>query len=134
MNFLANPVCSWYQESFLGGSHRKESTYNAGDSVQSLSWEKPLEEEMATHASILTRESHGERSLAGYSSQGCKDLDTTQQLTLLTFYRIRTALTLHSSMSAHLRSRSETSESKGRSVMSDSSGPHGLYSLWDSLG
>ena len=74
MNFLANPVCSWYQESFLGGSHRKESTYNAGDSVQSLSWEKPLEEEMATHASILARESH-----KLYSPWGPKELDMTER-------------------------------------------------------
>ena len=35
--------------------------------VQSLSQEDPLEEEMATHANILPRESHEERSLAGYS-------------------------------------------------------------------
>ena len=53
MNFLANPVCSWYLESFPGGSHSKESTYNAGDPVQSLSWKEPLGEEMATHSSIL---------------------------------------------------------------------------------
>ena len=28
---------------------------------------RPLEEEMATHSSILARASHGQRSLAGYS-------------------------------------------------------------------
>ena len=33
--------------------------------VQPLSWEDPLEEEMVTHYSILSRESHGQRSLAG---------------------------------------------------------------------
>ena len=33
--------------------------------VQSLSWEDPLEEEMATHSSIF--ESHGQKSLVGYS-------------------------------------------------------------------
>ena len=26
------------------------------------------------------KKSHGQRSLAGYSSQGCKELDTTEQL------------------------------------------------------
>ena len=31
----------------------KESTGNAGDPVQSLGWEDPLEEGMATHSSIL---------------------------------------------------------------------------------
>ena len=34
--------------------------------VQSLGWEDPLEEGMATHSSILG-EFHGQRSLAGYS-------------------------------------------------------------------
>ena len=46
--------------------------------VQSLGWEDPLEEEMATHSSILAWESHGQRSLVGYSPWGCKELDTTE--------------------------------------------------------
>ena len=33
--------------------------------VQSLGWEDPLEEEMATHFSILVGKPHGQRSLAG---------------------------------------------------------------------
>ena len=45
--------------------------------VQPLGQENPLEEEMATHSSIL-RESHGQRNLAGYSPKGCKDLDSTE--------------------------------------------------------
>ena len=35
--------------------------------VQSLDGEEPLEEEMATHSSILPEESHGQRSLVGYN-------------------------------------------------------------------
>ena len=35
--------------------------------VQFLGQEDPLEKEMATHSSILPGESHGQRSLAGYS-------------------------------------------------------------------
>ena len=35
--------------------------------VQSLGWEDPLEEGMATHSSVLAWEIHGQRSLAGYS-------------------------------------------------------------------
>ena len=35
--------------------------------VQSLGWEDPLEKEMAAHSSILAEESHGQRSLVGYS-------------------------------------------------------------------
>jgi len=47
-------LCS---EGFPGGSVVKESTCHAGDTgdvpVRSLSREDPLEEEMATHSSIL---------------------------------------------------------------------------------
>ena len=45
--------------------------------VRSLDWEDPLEEGMAIHSSILAGESHGQRSLVGYSPQGHKELDTT---------------------------------------------------------
>ena len=41
---------------FLGfacGSAGKESTCNAGDQVQSLAWEDPLEKGKATHSNIL---------------------------------------------------------------------------------
>ena len=41
----------------------------------SLGWEDPLEEEMATCSSILAGESHGQRSLEGYSPRGPKELD-----------------------------------------------------------
>ena len=46
--------------------------------VQSLGWEDPLEEEMATHFSILAWKFHGQRSLAGYGPWGHKELDTTE--------------------------------------------------------
>ena len=36
--------------------------------VRSLGQEDPMEEEMATHSSILPGESHGLNSLVGYSS------------------------------------------------------------------
>ena len=45
--------------------------------VQSLGREDPLEEEMATHSSILAWEIP-QRSLAGYSPWGCKESDTTE--------------------------------------------------------
>ena len=62
--------------------------------VQSLGWEDPLEEEMATHSSIglgrspgggngnslQYRKSHGQRSLAVYSPWGHKDMDTNERL------------------------------------------------------
>ena len=40
--------------------------------VQSLGQEDPLEKGIATHSSILPEESHGQRSLVGYSPWGCK--------------------------------------------------------------
>ena len=40
--------------------------------VQCLGWEDPLEEEMATHSSVLAWRSHGQRNLVGYSPWGCK--------------------------------------------------------------
>ena len=41
------------QVGFPGGSDVKESVCNAETWVQSLGWEDPLEEGMATHSSIL---------------------------------------------------------------------------------
>ena len=46
---------------------------------QSLGQED-LEKRMATHSNIFTW-SPGQRSLAGYSPQGCKESDTTKQST-----------------------------------------------------
>ena len=45
--------------------------------VRSLGWEDLLEKEMATHSSVLAEKSHGPRSLAGYSTWGRKESDTT---------------------------------------------------------
>ena len=45
--------------------------------VRFLGQEDPLEEDMATHSSILPGEPHGQRSLAGYSSRGHMELDTS---------------------------------------------------------
>ena len=38
---------------FPGGADGEEAACNAGDQVQSLGWEDPLERGMATHSSIL---------------------------------------------------------------------------------
>ena len=47
--------------------------------VQSLGWEDPLEEGMATHSSIvMPGEPHGQRSPVVYSPQGRKESDTTE--------------------------------------------------------
>ena len=49
--------------------------------VQSLGWEDPLEKEMAILV-FLPGESHGQRSLVGYSPWGHKESDLTERLTL----------------------------------------------------
>ena len=46
--------------------------------VQFLGQEDPWEKEIATHTSILSGESHGQRSLAGDSPWGPKESDTTE--------------------------------------------------------
>ena len=45
---------------------------------QSVGWDNPLEEGMAIHSSILSREPHGQGSLAGYKSTGSQELETTK--------------------------------------------------------
>ena len=47
--------------------------------VPSLGWEDPLEEGMAAHSSVLAGESHGQRSLVGYSLWGPTELDMTEE-------------------------------------------------------
>ena len=46
--------------------------------IQSLSLENPLEEDMATHSSVLAWEIPWTRSLEGYSSWGLKESDRTE--------------------------------------------------------
>ena len=48
--------------------------------VQSLGWEDPLEEEMATTPVFLPGESQGQRTLVGYSPRGHRESDTTERL------------------------------------------------------
>ena len=50
--------------------------------VQSLGWEDPWEKGMTTHLIFLPGESHGQRSLMGYSPWSHKELDTTEWHTL----------------------------------------------------
>ena len=45
-----------------------------------LDGEDPLEEEMATHSSVLVWRIHGQSSLVGRGPWGCKESDTTKQL------------------------------------------------------
>ena len=61
--------------------------------VRSLGWEDPLERLTATHFCSCLENPYGHRSLAGYSPQGCKESDTTEQLsTKLSFFKIEIKL------------------------------------------
>jgi len=68
-----------------GGSDGKESACRAGDQVQSLGWEDPLEKGMTTHSVFLPGKFHGQRSLAGYSHGVAKSL-TLKPLTIKFLY------------------------------------------------
>ena len=46
--------------------------------AQSLGWEDPLEEVMATHSSILAWRTPIDRNLTGYGPWGHKELDMTK--------------------------------------------------------
>ena len=46
----------------------------------SLGWEDPLEKKMATTPVFLPGKSHEQKNLVGYSPWGCKEPDTTEQL------------------------------------------------------
>ena len=62
---------------FPGDSDGKKSACNAGDQVWYLGQEDRLEKEWLPIPVFLPGEFHRQRSLAGYSPRGCKELDMT---------------------------------------------------------
>ena len=62
----------------------KASAYNTGDHVQSLDWEDPWRRKWQPTPIFLPGDSHGQRSLAGYSPWGPRESDTTERLHSLT--------------------------------------------------
>ena len=72
---------------FPGGSGGSNSVCNAGDLVLSLGWEYTQKKGMATYSSILAWRIPRQRmGLRTDSPWGCKESDTTEQLTnTLTF-------------------------------------------------
>ena len=56
--------------------------------VRSLGGEGSLEKGMATHSSVLARESHGQRSLAGSNPWSRKELDTAKILHFDEFFSL----------------------------------------------
>ena len=61
--------------------------------VPSLGREDFLEEEMATHSSILPKKSHGQRSLVGYSPRGRKESDSTERAHVPSVWNTQTHVT-----------------------------------------
>ena len=53
--------------------------------IRSLGWDDPLEKEMATHSTVLAWETHGQRSLAGYSPWGHKYMSYVADYTSVQF-------------------------------------------------
>ena len=77
------PTSKW---GFPGGSDGKESACSVGDLVSIPGLGRAPGEgngyPLLPGKSLLPRKSHGQRSLAGYSPWGHKELDKTEQLTL----------------------------------------------------
>ena len=71
---------------FPGGSEVKHLPTMWDTGVQILGQEDPLEEEWQPISVFLPGESHGWRSLLGYSPWGRKELDTPEQLHSFTQY------------------------------------------------
>ena len=70
-------------QDFPGGSDSKEYTYSEGDpgsipGSRRLPWRR----EWQPAPVFLPGESHGQRNLVGYCPTGCKESNTTEQLTL----------------------------------------------------
>ena len=69
-----------WEVGFPSGSVSKESACNEGDLVRSLGQEGPLEEEMATHSSVIAWEFPRTEEPGRLQSMGSQELDTTEWL------------------------------------------------------
>ena len=80
-DFFLDYTYKWYHTVVMGfpyGSAVQNLPAMQEMQVWSLSWEDPLEKEMATHSCILAWEIPWMESLADYIPQGCKESDMTQ--------------------------------------------------------
>ena len=75
---------------FTGGSEVKRLPAMQETWLRSLGWEDPWRKKWQPTPVFLPGESHGERSLVGYSPWGRKEVDTTEWLTLTFSFIIRT--------------------------------------------
>ena len=76
---LLDILISCSLEGLPGGSDGKESACNAGNLCSILGLGRfPWRRDRLPTPVFLPGESHGQRSLVGYSPWGCKELDTTE--------------------------------------------------------
>ena len=84
--------------------------------VQSLGWDDPLENGMATHSSILAWRIHGQRSLVGYSTWGCKELDMTEQLSTAQHMKSKEEKMYMQGLYPHMHTHSTQTQNSQRNV------------------
>ena len=77
---------------FPDGSADKESAWMQETQVQSPGQEDPLEKGTATTPVFLPENSHGQRSLVGYSLIGCKESDMTEWLSTTQLFWVKCEL------------------------------------------
>ena len=77
-------LCHMVVWGFPGGSDVKNLPAVQETWVWSLDWEDPVEKGMATHSSITAWRIPWTEEAGGLQSMGCKEWDTTEQLTLCT--------------------------------------------------
>ena len=65
------------ENGFPGTSAVRNPPPNAGDAGSVPGWKDPWRRKWQPTPVFLPGESHGQRSLAGYSPRGLKELDTT---------------------------------------------------------
>ena len=86
----SDPLRQGLHLSFPDGSVGKESTCNAGD-IENAGWIPGSGRSSGGGNVFLPKNPHGQRSLVGYSPQGCKELDMTEHTFLIPYslYKFR---------------------------------------------
>ena len=82
MEFLFKRLSITFKKGFPGGSDGKESVCSERDLSSTPGSGIPSSTKWQPSSVFLPGESHGQRSLVGYSPWGDKELDTTEQLML----------------------------------------------------
>ena len=78
---------SSYKDTFPSGSDAKESARNVGvPGFNPWVGKMPWRREWQLSPVFLPGKFHGQRNLVSYSPWSCKELDMTEQLTLLLYY------------------------------------------------